>query len=398
MFQVSSFRLAEVLEANGIEISENLKNFSLKKYFFQYFVNLMENIQRKIIHIDMDAFYASVEQLDNPDLIGKPIAVGGNEIRGVVSAASYEARKFGVRSAMSGTQAAKLCADLIFVKPNFERYKEVSKQIRKIFYEYTDLVEPLSLDEAYLDVTENKKGNPSATLIAKEIRQKIFEVTGLTASAGISVNKFVAKIASDFNKPNGQKTVNPEEVEAFIEVLDVKKFYGIGKVTAEKMYQLGIYSGIDLKTKSIDYLEKHFGNSGKSYYNLSRGISFSQVKPNREMISVGAERTFNKNLSSEIYMEERLKNIAEEIERRIKKYKIAGKTITLKIKYSDFSQQTRSKTVQYFISDKNLIFETAKELLYQEKLKNSVRLLGISLNNLNTHQKKFVVYQLKFEF
>jgi DNA polymerase-4 len=390
--------LAEVLEANGIEISENLKNFSLKKYFFQYFVNLMENIQRKIIHIDMDAFYASVEQLDNPDLIGKPIAVGGNEIRGVVSAASYEARKFGVRSAMSGTQAAKLCADLIFVKPNFERYKEVSKQIRKIFYEYTDLVEPLSLDEAYLDVTENKKGNPSATLIAKEIRQKIFEVTGLTASAGISVNKFVAKIASDFNKPNGQKTVNPDEVEAFIEVLDVKKFYGIGKVTAEKMYQLGIYSGIDLKTKSLDYLEKHFGNSGKSYYNLSRGISFSQVKPNREMKSVGAERTFNKNLSSEIYMEERLKNIAEEIERRIKKYKIAGKTITLKIKYSDFSQQTRSKTVQYFISDKNLIFETAKELLYQEKLKNSVRLLGISLNNLNTHQKKFVVYQLKFEF
>lgn len=398
MFQVSSFRLAEVLEANGIEISENLKNFSLKKYFFQYFVNLMENIQRKIIHIDMDAFYASVEQLDNPDLIGKPIAVGGNEIRGVVSAASYEARKFGVRSAMSGTQAAKLCADLIFVKPNFERYKEVSKQIRKIFYEYTDLVEPLSLDEAYLDVTENKKGNPSATLIAKEIRQKIFEATGLTASAGISVNKFVAKIASDFNKPNGQKTVNPEEVEAFIEVLDVKKFYGIGKVTAEKMYQLGIYSGIDLKTKSLDYLEKHFGNSGKSYYNLSRGISFSQVKPNREMKSVGAERTFNKNLSSEIYMEERLKNIAEEIERRIKKYKIAGKTITLKIKYSDFSQQTRSKTVQYFISDKNLIFETAKELLYQEKLKNSVRLLGIYLNNLNTHQKKFVVYQLKFEF
>jgi len=369
-----------------------------KLHFFQYFVNSMEVTQRKIIHIDMDAFYASVEQLDNPDLKGKPIAVGGSEIRGVVSAASYEARKFGVRSAMSGAQATRLCADLIFVKPNFERYKEVSKQIRNIFYEYTDLVEPLSLDEAYLDVTENKKGNPSATLIAKEIRQKIFEATGLTASAGISVNKFVAKIASDFNKPNGQKTVNPDEVAAFIEVLDVKKFYGIGKVTAEKMYQLGIYTGIDLKTKSLEYLEKHFGNSGKSYYNLSRGISFSQVKPNREMKSVGAERTFNKNLSSEIYMEERLKNIAEEIERRIKKYNIAGKTITLKIKYSDFSQQTRSKTVPYFISDKNLIFETAKELLYQEKLKNSVRLLGISLNNLNTHQKKFVVYQLKFEF
>jgi DNA polymerase IV len=358
----------------------------------------METLQRKIIHIDMDAFYASVEQLDNPELKGKPIAVGGSEVRGVVSAASYEARKFGVRSAMSGAQAARLCPDLIFVKTNFDRYKEVSKQIRAIFYEYTDLVEPLSLDEAYLDVTENKKGIPSASIIAKEIRQKIFEKTGLTASAGISVNKFVAKIASDYNKPNGQKTVAPDEVEDFVATLDIKKFYGIGKVTAEKMYQLGIYSGMDLRNKSLDYLEQHFGNSGQSYYNLSRGISNSQVKPNREMKSVGAERTFNTNLSSEIFMEERLINIAEEIERRIKKHKIAGKTITLKIKYSDFTQQTRSKTLPYFISEKDLIFENAKELLYQEKLKNSVRLLGISLNNLNTHQKKFVVYQLKFAF
>ena len=348
----------------------------------------MEQQLRKIIHIDMDAFYASVEQLDNPELKGKPIAVGGSEVRGVVSAASYEARKFGVKSAMSGVQAARLCPQLIFVRPRFDRYKEISKQIRAIFLEYTDLVEPLSLDEAYLDVTENKKGNPSATLIAKEIRQKIFEKTGLTASAGISVNKFVAKIASDYNKPNGQKTVNPDEVEAFIEVLDVKKFYGIGKVTAEKMYQLGIYTGLDLKSKSLEYLEHHFGNSGQSFYNLSRGISYSQVKPNRQMKSIGAERTFNENLSSEIYMEERLENIASEIERRIKKYKISGKTITLKIKYSDFSQQTRSKTFPYFIADKSLILETAKELLYQERLKDSVRLLGISLNNLNTNQKK----------
>lgn len=353
---------------------------------------------RKIIHIDMDAFYASVEQLDNPELKGKPIAVGGSEIRGVVSAASYEARKFGVRSAMSGVQAARLCPELLFVRPRFDRYKEISKQIRAIFLEYTDLVEPLSLDEAYLDVTENKKGNPSATLIAKEIRQKIFEKTGLTASAGISINKFVAKIASDYNKPNGQKTVNPDEVEAFIEVLDIKKFYGIGKVTAEKMYQLGIYTGADLKSKSFEYLEHHFGNSGQSFYNLSRGISFSQVKPNRQMKSIGAERTFNENLSSEIYMEERLENIATEIERRIKKYKISGKTITLKIKYSDFTQQTRSKTLPYFIADKSLILETAKELLYQERLKDSVRLLGISLNNLNTNQKKNVVVQLRFEF
>ena len=346
----------------------------------------------------MDAFYASVEQLDRPELKGKPIAVGGSEVRGVVSAASYEARKFGVKSAMSGVQAARLCPQLIFVRPRFDRYKEISKQIRAIFLEYTDLVEPLSLDEAYLDVTENKKGNPSATLIAKEIRQKIFEKTGLTASAGISVNKFVAKIASDYNKPNGQKTVNPDEVEAFIEVLDVKKFYGIGKVTAEKMYQLGIYTGLDLKSKSLEYLEHHFGNSGQSFYNLSRGISYSQVKPNRQMKSIGAERTFNENLSSEIYMEERLENIASEIERRIKKYKISGKTITLKIKYSDFSQQTRSKTLPYFIADKSLILETAKELLYQERLKDSVRLLGISLNNLNTNQKKNIVVQLKFEF
>ena len=358
----------------------------------------MEQQLRKIIHIDMDAFYASVEQLDNPELKGKPIAVGGSEVRGVVSAASYEARKYGVRSAMSGVQAARLCPELTFVRPRFDRYKEISKQIRAIFLEYTDLVEPLSLDEAYLDVTENKKGNPSATLIAKEIRQKIFEKTGLTASAGISVNKFVAKIASDYNKPNGQKTVNPDEVEAFIEVLDVKKFYGIGKVTAEKMYQLGIYTGLDLKNKTLEYLEQHFGNSGPSFYNLSRGISYSQVKPNRQMKSIGAERTFNENLSSEIYMEERLENIASEIERRIKKYKISGKTITLKIKYSDFTQQTRSKTLPYFIADKSLIMETAKELLYQERLKDSVRLLGISLNNLNTNQKKNVVVQLRFEF
>jgi DNA polymerase-4 len=358
----------------------------------------MEVLQRKIIHIDMDAFYASVEQHDFPELKGKPIAVGGSEVRGVVSAASYEARKFGVRSAMSGVQAARLCPTLIFVRPRFDRYKEVSKQIREIFLDYTDLVEPLSLDEAYLDVTENKKGNPSASLLAQEIRNRIFEKTGLTASAGISINKFVAKIASDYHKPNGQKTVSPAEVERFVEQLDVKKFYGIGKVTAEKMYQLGIYTGKDLKSKTLDYLEQHFGNSGQSYYNLSRGISYSQVKPNRTIKSIGAERTFNENLSSEIYMESRLENIANELDRRIKKYKIAAKTITLKIKYSDFTQQTRSKTLAYFIADQSLIYDVAKELLYQEKLKDSVRLLGISMSNLNTNQKKQVVVQLKFEF
>lgn len=355
-------------------------------------------VVRKIIHVDMDAFYASVEQLDNPALRGKPLAVGGNENRGVVSAASYEARKFGVRSAISGVLAKKYCPELIFVPPRFDRYKEISIQIRKIFYEYTDLVEPLSLDEAYLDVTVNKKGNPSASLIAQEIRLRILNETGLSASAGISVNKFVAKIASDFNKPNGQKTVNPDEVEAFLEVLPIRKFYGVGKVTTEKMYQLGIFTGLDLKLKSQEFLEKHFGKSGTFYFNVVRGIHNSEVKADRITKSVAAEHTFDINLTSEIFMLEKLKNIANELERRLKKHKIAGKTITLKIKFSDFTQQTRSKTLPYFISDKNLLFETVKELLYQEKPKNSVRLLGISLSSLNTEIKKSIVFQLKFDF
>ncbi|MEE1961466.1 DNA polymerase IV [Allomuricauda taeanensis] len=360
---------------------------------------------RKIIHVDMDAFYASVEQLDNPELKGKPVAVGGGSPRGVVSAASYEARKFGVRSAMSGYLAQRNCPELIFVKPRFDRYKEVSKQIRRIFLEYTDLVEPLSLDEAYLDVTENKVGNPSATLIAKEIRQKIWDRTGLTASAGISINKFIAKVASDYNKPNGQKTVNPEEVIQFLEELDIRKFYGVGKVTAEKMYKLGIFTGKDLKEKSLEFLDGHFGKSGKFYYNVVRGIHHSAVKPHRIPKSVGAERTFFENLSSEVFMLEKLDHIAQELERRLQKSKIAGKTITLKIKYSDFSLQTRSKTLPYYVASKDLILETAKELLYQSALENSVRLLGISLANLNTEKKKkeetqkeTVSVQLKFDF
>jgi len=360
---------------------------------------------RKIIHVDMDAFYASVEQLDNPELKGKPVAVGGGGKRGVVSAASYEARVFGVRSAISGTLARKRCPELIFVKPRFDRYKEISKQIRKIFYEYTDKVEPLSLDEAYLDVTENKKGVLSASILAEEIRARIFQKTGLTASAGISINKFVAKVASDYNKPNGQKTVDPEEVIPFLEDLDIRKFYGVGKVTAEKMYKLGIYEGKDLKQKTVAYLTTHFGKSGAYYYNVVRGIHLSDVKPNRTQKSVAAERTFFDNITSEIYMLEKLEHIAEELEKRLKKSKVSGKTITLKIKYSDFTQQTRSRTVTYFVSDKHLILETAKELLFQEKPKNSVRLLGISLGNLNNITKienkknqKSISAQLKFDF
>lgn len=353
---------------------------------------------RKIIHIDMDAFYASVEQMDNPALRGKPIAVGGSENRGVVAAASYEARKFGVRSAISGVLAKKNCPDLIFVRPRFDRYKEISNKIHKIFHEYTDLVEPLSLDEAYLDVTVNKKGNPSASLLAQEIRLRILNEVGLTASAGISTNKFVAKIASDFNKPNGQKTVNPDEIVSFLEVLPIRKFYGVGKVTTEKMYQLGIFTGLELKSKSLEFLEKHFGKSGNFYYNVVRGIHNSPVKSDRITKSVAAEHTFDVNLSSEIFMVEQLENIANSLEKRLKKHRIAGKTITLKIKYSDFTQQTRSKTLPYFISDKRLIMETVKELLFQERMKDSVRLLGISLSNLNTEEKKAVVVQLKFDF
>lgn len=355
-------------------------------------------VYRKIIHIDMDAFYASVEQMDNPALRGKAIAVGGSENRGVVAAASYEARKFGVRSAISGVLAKKYCPDIIFVRPRFDRYKEISGQIHKIFHDYTDLVEPLSLDEAYLDVTQNKKGNPSASLLAEEIRSRILNEVGLTASAGISVNKFVAKIASDINKPNGQKTVNPDEILPFLEELPIRKFYGVGKVTTEKMYQLGIFTGADLKTKSVEFLEKHFGKSGAFYYNVVRGIHNSEVKPSRITKSVAAEHTFDVNLSSEIFMLEQLEKIATSLEKRLKKHNISGKTVTLKIKYSDFTQQTRSKTLPYFISDKSLILETVEELLYQEKMKDSVRLLGISLNNLNTEEKKAVVVQLKFSF
>ncbi|TPD73676.1 DNA polymerase IV [Flavobacterium microcysteis] len=358
-----------------------------------------EHIQNcKIIHVDMDAFYASVEQMDNPELRGKPIAVGGGGSRGVVAAASYEARKFGVRSAISGYQAKKNCPDLIFVRPRFERYREISEKIRQIFFDYTDLVEPLSLDEAYLDVTVNKKGNPSATLIAQEIRKRILDEVGLTASAGISINKFIAKVASDFNKPNGQKTVNPDEVLTFLEELPIRKFYGVGKVTTEKMYQLGIFTGKDLKEKPVDFLIKHFGKSGAFYYAVVRGIHNSAVKPERIAKSVGAEHTFHENLTSEIFMMERLEAIAAILERRLKKYDISGKTVTLKIKYSDFSLQTRSKTMPYFISDKSLILDVAKELLYQEKMKDSVRLLGISLGNLNTEVKKTVAVQLKFDF
>lgn len=356
-------------------------------------------MRRKIIHIDMDAFYASVEQLDFPELKGKPIAVGGSGHRGVVAAASYEARVFGVRSAMPGVLAQKKCPALIFRRPRFERYKEISSKIRTIFAEYTDLIEPLALDEAFLDVSENKKGNPSATLIAGEIRQRIWEETKLTASAGISVNKFLAKVASDVNKPNGQKTIAPDEVLPFLEALEIKKFFGVGKVTADKMYRLGIFTGKDLKDKTEEYLIEHFGKSGRHYYQIVRGIHHSLVRSDRLAKSVGTERTFEENLSSEVFLLERLDWIATDLERRLKKQQVSGKTVTLKIKYSDFRQQTRSVTLPYYISDKSLLLDVSKNLLYQERLRDSVRLIGISVSNLDSQEvKKNIAVQLKFDF
>ncbi len=346
----------------------------------------------------MDAFYASVAALDNPELKGKAIAVGGGGDRGVVSAASYEARKFGVKSAMSNVLAKQKCPHIIFVNSDFARYKELSAQIRTIFFDYTDLVEPLSLDEAYLDVTQNKKGNPSANAIAREIRERIYKETGLQASAGISINKFIAKVASDINKPNGQKTVHPDEVIPFLEELPVHKFYGVGKVTAAKMYNLGIFVGNDLKQKSLEELVKLFGKSGVHYYNIVRGIHNSAVKPNRVRKSLAAERTFRENLSSEIFMIEKLDKIADELEKRMLKNNTKGKTITLKIKYSDFTQQTRSKTKPHFMQTKKEFFPVVKELLYQDKLVNSVRLLGLSFGNLNTEIKEPFWVQLQFEF
>ena len=370
----------------------------------RFFLFLRMDLQppyRKIIHVDMDAYYASVEQLDDPTLRGKPIAVGGGGKRGVVSAASYEARKYGVRSAMSGVLAQKKCPHLIFIKPRFQRYTEISKQIRAIFFEYTDLVEPLSLDEAYLDVTVNKKNHPSATILAKEIRKEIYDKVGLRASAGISINKFIAKVASDINKPDGQKTIPPEEVIEFLEGLDIAKFYGVGKVTAAKMYNLGIFNGKDLKSKSQEFLTEHFKKSGSHYYQIVRGIHHSAVKTDRIRKSIAAERTFTSNLTSEIYMLEKLDTIAEELQKRLEKSDVAGKTVTLKIKYSDFSIQTRSKTLSDYITDKMTLLETVKELLFQDKVINSVRLLGISVTNLNalTQESEEVIdVQLKFDF
>jgi len=338
---------------------------------------------RKIIHIDMDAFFASVEQRDNPELQGKPVAVGGSSQRGVVAAASYEARKFGIHSAMPSVTAFKLCPDIIFVKPHFDVYASVSEQIRAIFHEYTDLVEPLSLDEAYLDVTSNKKEMPSATLIAKEIKQRIKSETQLTASAGISINKFLAKIASDQDKPDGLFLIPPDQAEGFIEKLPVEKFHGIGKVTAKKMHGLGIRTGVDLKKWELSNIVLVFGKSGKYYYNIARADDQRPVEPNRPRKSIAAENTFETDLATFDEMMVELEGIAELVFNRMKKAESYGRTLTLKLKYSDFKQITRSKTMAQNYLNMSQILETTKELLNHCDLEiNPVRLLGISVSNL----------------
>lgn len=354
---------------------------------------------RKIIHVDMDAFYASVEQMDHPHLRGKPVAVGGSRERGVVAAASYEARRYGVYSAMASTIAARRCPGLIFVPPRFDRYAEVSQSIREIFFSYTDLVEPLSLDEAFLDVTENKTGHPSATMLAMQIRQRIREEIGLNASAGISINKFLAKVASDINKPNGQKTIPPEEVFDFLEKLPIEKFFGIGKVTAERMHRQGILTGKQLRERSLEYLVANFGKAGQHYYDIVRGIQCSEVQPDRVRKSIAAERTFSEDLESAQFMLDQLDRIADDLERRLQRNETGGKTITLKLKYSDFTQQTRSRTLPVHVRAKADFFPVIRELLLQEPPRLSVRLLGISVSKLEGEEagKSFFV-QTRLDF
>ena len=354
---------------------------------------------RKIIHVDMDAFFASVEQRDNAELRGKPVAVGGSKERGVVAAASYEARKYGVHSALSSKIAAQRCPQLIFVKPRFEVYSAVSRQIREIFFSYTDLVEPLSLDEAYLDVTENKIGMPSASIIAKEIKARILEVTGLTASAGVSFNKFLAKIASDMNKPNGFTLITPDKAEELIAGLAIEKFHGIGKVTASKMQGMGIATGADLRLRSEEELVRNFGKVGRYYYRISRAQDDREVQPHRVRKSIGSERTYDTDLTEEQDLLERLQYLSEEVSRDLARLKATAKTVTVKIKYFDFTLNTRSKTYLSEFSSSDAIFTIARELLRTPHLPQyPVRLLGVSVSSLLYQHDKLEGYQLTIEF
>lgn len=338
---------------------------------------------RKIIHVDMDSFYASVEQRDFPELRGKTIAVGGSpDGRGVVATSSYEARKYGVKSAMSSRQALQLCPELIFVKPRFEIYKKVSTEIRAIFQRYTDLIEPLSLDEAYLDVSEDKLGVGSAIDIAKAIKAAIHTELGLTASAGVSTNKFTAKIASDFNKPDGLTFIGPSKVVPFLESLPIEKFFGVGKVTAQKMKGMGIHFGKDLKRFSEDELALRFGKSGKFFYNMVRGNDDRPVRPNRIAKSIGIEDTFERDIADAQEMRVEIDLLCQKLEKRIQAKSRSGRTITLKIKFSDFSQITRSHSGLEYMNNYPDILEIALKLFDKVNEENKkVRLIGVSMSN-----------------
>ncbi|MBS0221365.1 MAG: DNA polymerase IV [Proteobacteria bacterium] len=338
---------------------------------------------RKIIHLDMDAFYASVEQRDDPSLRGKPLAVGGSRERGVVMAASYEARHFGVRSAMPSTTARRLCPELLFVKPRFDVYKQVSQQIRAIFLEYTPLVEPLSLDEAYLDVTSNLKNMPLASEIAREIRTRILAETGLTASAGISYNKFLAKLASDYRKPNGQFVIRPEKGPAFVEALPVGKFHGVGPATEAKMKRLGIQTGADLKAQSLDFLQRYFGKSGSYYYAIAHGQDDRRVVPDRPRKSVGSETTFSQDLGRPVEIEQGVLSVLDDVWSYCERTGVAGRTVTVKIKYADFQIVTRSRTLPAPVASRAELERASVELVRTIfPLEKKVRLLGVSLSNM----------------
>lgn len=340
--------------------------------------------QRKIIHVDMDAFYASVEQRDNPELRGKPVAVGGSAARGVVAAASYEARVFGVHSAMPSVTAKRKCPELIFVPPRFEVYRAVSAQIREIFTEHTDLIEPLSLDEAYLDVTVNNHGIPAATQVAEVIRARIKEVTGLNASAGISYCKFLAKMASDLNKPNGQAVITPRMGPGFVEALSVKKFHGVGPATAGKMERLGIATGADLRAKSLDFLQQHFGKSGGWYYRIARGIDERPVEPHRERKSIGAEDTFAVDIFDLDSARRELKPLAAKVWRHCEARDLVGRTVTLKVKYADFQQITRSRTRGTTVTSLAELQGIAEGLLGPLfPTAKGVRLIGVTISSLD---------------
>jgi DNA polymerase IV len=339
--------------------------------------------QRKIIHIDMDAFYASVEQRDNPDLRGRPVAVGGSRERGVVAAASYEARKFGVRSAMPSVTAKRQCPDLIFVKPRFEVYKAVSQQIREIFAEHTPIIEPLSLDEAYLDVTENLQAIPLARDVALAIRSKIKEVTGLNASAGISYNKFLAKLASDHRKPNGQYVITPEMGPGFVEALPVGKFHGIGPATSAKMNALGLYTGLDMRNQSLEFMQTNFGKAGSYYYWISRGVDNREVRADRIRKSVGAENTFSTDLTDLEAMVSELQPLIDKVWRHCQDKGTRGRTVTLKVKFADFEIISRTQSLPDFVSDRGELERVSVGLLHNLlPLPKAVRLLGVSLSSL----------------